>query len=72
MTRYALLALALAGCAGTTTTTFLKNDSGQLVRCGGVFTHYLHGSLPGFPTAQDDADNCVKDYEARGYRVEEK
>lgn len=62
-----LAALALAGCA--TPVVMLKNDiNGQVVRCGGGVAGSIAGGLIGHNIEKASDENCVRDFEARGFK----
>lgn len=62
-----LAALVFAGCATPVVT--LKNEaSGQVVRCGGGVTGSMAGGLIGHNIEIANDENCVRDYESRGFK----
>ena len=61
------LAVVLAGCA--TPVVMLKNDAtGQVVRCGGERSGSLMGGAIGYSLQKEDAEMCVRDFEAQGFK----
>jgi hypothetical protein len=59
--------LSLAGC--TTPVTMLKNDAtGQIVRCGGDTSSSIAGGVIGYNIQRGSDDNCVRDYQAQGFK----
>jgi uncharacterized membrane protein YeaQ/YmgE (transglycosylase-associated protein family) len=63
----ALVLASLAGCA--TPVVMLKNDqTGQVARCGGGTAGSVAGGLIGYSIEKDSDANCVRDFEAKGFR----
>jgi hypothetical protein len=63
-----LLSCALTACA--TPATVLKNETtGQVARCGGDTTGSLTGGLIGYSAAKSDAEKCVSDHLALGFKI---
>ncbi len=61
------LVLALQGCA--TPVVMLKNDAtGQVARCGGGVTGSMAGGLIGHTIEKSYDEDCVRDFEARGFK----
>lgn len=64
----ALVTLMLAGCA--TPVTMLKNPkSGQVARCGGEVSGSMAGGMIGYDMQKKQADKCVSQYKAQGFKV---
>ena len=62
-----LVLASLAGC--TTPVVMLKNDqTGQVARCGGGTAGSVAGGLIGYSIEKDSDANCVRDFEAKGFR----
>lgn len=62
-----LMLAALAGCA--TPVVMMKNEStGQVARCGGGVTGSIAGGLIGHNIEKAHDEDCVRDFEARGFR----
>jgi hypothetical protein len=63
----ALVLASLTGCA--TPVVMLKNDqTGQIARCGGGTAGSVAGGLMGYSIEKDSDAQCVRDYEAKGFR----
>jgi hypothetical protein len=59
--------LCLLGCA--TPVVVLKHEAtGQIARCGGGVAGSMAGGLIGYNIEKSSDENCVRDYEARGFR----
>ena len=59
--------IGVIGCS--TPVTMLKNDStGQTARCGGDSSGSMMGGIIGYSAQQSDAEKCVHDYEAQGFK----
>ena len=59
--------VCLASCA--TPVVMLKNpQTGQVARCGGGTGGSVTGGLIGYSVEKDSDQNCVRDYEAQGFR----
>jgi len=62
-----MLFVALTACA--TPVVMLKNEAtGQVVRCGGGVTGSIAGGLIGHSIEKSYDEDCVRDFEARGFR----
>jgi hypothetical protein len=59
-------AASLSGCA--TPVTMLQNGDGQVVRCGGGMAGSMAAGYIGYSLEKGSDEQCVRDYEARGYR----
>jgi len=58
--------LGLAGCA--TPTVMLKNKTtGQIARCGGGAAGSMAGGLIGYKIEKAHDENCIRDFEAKGF-----
>ncbi len=70
MLRNIQLATALAMLAGCATpTVMLKNEkTGQIARCGGGTTGSMAGGLIGYNIEKSNDEQCVRDYEAQGFK----
>ena len=63
----ALVLASLTGCA--TPVVMLKNDqTGQIARCGGGTAGSVAGGVMGYSIEKDSDAQCVRDYEAKGFR----
>lgn len=62
-----VLALMLTGCA--TPVTMLRNDAtGQVARCGGGTAGSVAGGMIGHAIEKSSDEQCVRDFEARGFK----
>jgi Short C-terminal domain len=62
-----VLTMVLASC--TTPAVFLKNETdGQIARCGGGTTGSMAGGLIGYNIEKSNDEECVRDFEAKGYK----
>jgi hypothetical protein len=71
MTARTILVLACVSVAAACTTpvVMLKNDAnGQVVRCGGDTSSSLAGGAIGYAIQKGSDDNCVRDFQAQGFR----
>jgi hypothetical protein len=58
---------ALSGCA--TEIVMLKNPhTGQVARCGGERGGSIAGGMIGYSLQESDKDDCVRDYQAQGFK----
>ncbi len=63
------IAVGLALSACTTPVIMLKNDAtGQIARCGGSSSGFMAGGLIGRSIQEQDDRQCVRDFEAQGFR----
>jgi len=61
------LCVTLVGCA--TPVVMLKNSStGQVVRCGGERSGAMMGGMIGYSLQEGDAEMCVHNFEAQGFK----
>jgi hypothetical protein len=62
------MSLIAAGC--TTPVTMLKNDAtGQIARCGGDISSSIAGGVIGYNIQKNSDQNCVRDYQAQGFKL---
>jgi hypothetical protein len=61
------MAVSVSGCA--TPLVVLKNKTtGQVVRCGDERSGSEMGGMIGYSLQKDDADKCIRDFEAQGFK----
>lgn len=68
MPRYAIAIAALLVSACATPVTMLRNDQGQIARCGGGTGGSMAGGVVGYSIEQNSDAQCVADFEARGFK----
>lgn len=62
-----LVCATLVGCA--TPVTMLRNDAtGQVARCGGGTAGSVAGGMIGHAIEKSSDEQCVRDFEARGFK----
>jgi hypothetical protein len=57
----------LAGCA--TPSYMLKNDKGQVVRCGGDASASMMGGYIGYSVQKTADEKCVLEWKAQGFQL---
>lgn len=58
--------LLISGCS--TPVSMMKNESGQVVRCGGNITSSLAGGMVGYYFQKKADDKCKEDYKKSGFK----
>lgn len=61
--------LCILLCACTTPQTMLESKKGQIVSCGGNVSSSLAGGAIGYHIQKGNDEDCVKVYEAQGFKV---